>query len=112
MLFLGVRTKTIKNNVFQDKLYIIIFGNAIEMLKIQDKCCKKRSYMEEAVKSGTAKLAGCEGVSVAAKTGTAQISQGRGGYHTGVTHYLVSFAGFFPARKAALIKPIEALQAK
>ena len=32
-----------------------------------------RSYMEEAVKSGTAKLAACEGVSVAAKTGTAQI---------------------------------------
>lgn len=32
-----------------------------------------RSYMEEAVKRGTAKLAACEGVSVAAKTGTAQI---------------------------------------
>ncbi|MGN0907233.1 MAG: peptidoglycan D,D-transpeptidase FtsI family protein, partial [Bullifex sp.] len=32
-----------------------------------------RSYMEEAVKSGTAKLASVDGVSVAAKTGTAQI---------------------------------------
>ena len=32
-----------------------------------------RASLEEAVKSGTAKLAGCEGVSVAAKTGTAQI---------------------------------------
>ena len=32
-----------------------------------------RSYMEEAVKTGTAKLASVDGVSVAAKTGTAQI---------------------------------------
>ena len=50
LTFLSVKTKTIKNNVFQDKLYIIIFGNAIEMLKIQDKCCKKRACMRKGKK--------------------------------------------------------------
>ena len=34
---------------------------------------------------------------VAGKTGTAQISKGRGGYKSGVMHYLVSFVGYFPA---------------
>lgn len=34
---------------------------------------------------------------MAGKTGTAQISQGAGGYKTGTTNYLLSFAGFFPA---------------
>ena len=48
---------------------------------------------------GLGRKAGSESFLVAGKTGTAQISQGRGGYHAGVTHYLVSFAGFFPADK-------------
>ena len=34
---------------------------------------------------------------VAGKTGTAQIADEHGGYHSGVTRYWLSFAGFFPA---------------
>jgi cell division protein FtsI (penicillin-binding protein 3) len=36
---------------------------------------------------------------VAGKTGTAQISQGAGGYKSGTVQYWLSFAGFFPADK-------------
>jgi cell division protein FtsI (penicillin-binding protein 3) len=34
---------------------------------------------------------------VAGKTGTAQIADEHGGYHSGTTRYWLSFAGFFPA---------------
>lgn len=34
---------------------------------------------------------------VAGKTGTAQIADENGGYHSGVTRYWLSFAGYFPA---------------
>ena len=34
---------------------------------------------------------------VAGKTGTAQIADEKGGYHSGVTRYWLSFAGYFPA---------------
>ena len=34
---------------------------------------------------------------VAGKTGTAQIADEHGGYHSGITRYWLSFAGFFPA---------------
>ena len=34
---------------------------------------------------------------VAGKTGTAQVSDEKGGYHTGETRYWLSFAGYFPA---------------
>ena len=34
---------------------------------------------------------------MAGKTGTAQIADEHGGYHSGVTRYWLSFAGFFPA---------------
>ena len=34
---------------------------------------------------------------VAGKTGTAQIADQDGGYHSGITRYWLSFAGFFPA---------------
>jgi len=36
---------------------------------------------------------------VAGKTGTAQIADENGGYHSGITRYWLSFAGFFPADK-------------
>ena len=37
------------------------------------------------------------GIKVAGKTGTAQVADQYGGYHSGVTRYWLSFAGFFPA---------------
>ena len=58
--------------------------------KIQDILCK-------VVTQGTGKKAKSESFAVAGKTGTAQISKGRGGYKSGAVRYLVSFVGYFPA---------------
>lgn len=47
---------------------------------------------------GTGKKARCPQFKVCGKTGTAQIAAaGGGGYHSGITRYLISFCGFFPA---------------
>ena len=46
---------------------------------------------------GTGKKAGSTQFLVSGKTGTAQVSQGKGGYHS-VRKYLVSFCGYFPSR--------------
>ena len=48
-------------------------------------------------KYATAKSAKSDIVSIAGKTGTAQISQGSLGYRAGQTKYNVSFCGYFPA---------------
>jgi len=56
-----------------------------------------QTMLEQVVSIGLGKKAGSKSFKVAGKTGTAQISQGAGGYKTGITHYLLSFAGFFPA---------------
>ncbi len=58
-----------------------------------------RSALESVVNIGTAKSLKNPHFSVAAKTGTAQIAMGRGGYMTadGSRHYLASIAGYFPA---------------
>ena len=54
---------------------LILSTNTIKEERVlQSETCKKLlSYMEEAVKSGTAQKAGVQGVNVAAKTGTAEI---------------------------------------
>lgn len=59
-----------------------------------------RDILTKVVSQGLGKQAG-KGLpfSVAGKTGTAQISQGKAGYRSGGFKYLVSFAGFFPADK-------------
>ena len=53
--------------------------------------------LEHVVSQGLGRKAGSKSFKVAGKTGTAQVSQGAGGYKTGVTNYLLSFAGYFPA---------------
>ncbi len=58
---------------------------------------KITALLTNVVKIGTGKKAGTSAFDVAGKTGTAQISQGKAGYHAGTTRYLASFAGFFPA---------------
>jgi len=60
---------------------------------------KVRAMLEQVVYAGTGGKAKCESFRVAGKTGTAQISKGRSGYKSGVTRYLASFAGYFPAEK-------------
>ncbi len=56
-----------------------------------------QTILEHVVSQGLGKRAGSQSFLVAGKTGTAQVSQGKGGYKSGTTKYLVSFAGFFPA---------------
>ena len=58
-----------------------------------------QTILEHVVSQGLGKKAGSKSFKVAGKTGTAQISKGAGGYKTGVTNYLLSFCGFFPADK-------------
>ena len=48
-------------------------------------------------KMGTAKNVRSKYVRIAGKTGTAQISKGKGGYKAGGTSHQVSFCGYFPA---------------
>ena len=56
--------------------------------------------MEGVVLNGTARSIRSPHYTIAAKTGTAQIAQGRRGYHVnGGKHYLGSIVGYFPADK-------------
>ena len=70
---------------------------------IKPQICKEKTVklmqviLEHVVSQGLGRKAGSKSFKVAGKTGTAQVSQGAGGYKTGVTHYLLSFAGYFPA---------------
>lgn len=56
-----------------------------------------QTILEQVVSLGLGKKAGSPNFKVAGKTGTAQISKGAGGYKSGGTSYLISFAGYFPA---------------
>lgn len=58
-----------------------------------------RTILRKVVSEGLAKPAGSKQFSVSGKTGTAQISQGKSGYKSGVTQYMVSFCGYFPSEK-------------
>lgn len=53
--------------------------------------------LKKVVSEGLGKKAGSKQFHVSGKTGTAQVSQGKGGYKTGTMHYLVSFCGYFPS---------------
>lgn len=53
--------------------------------------------LEKVVSEGLGKKAGSKQFHVSGKTGTAQVSQGKGGYKTGTMRYLVSFCGYFPS---------------
>lgn len=56
-----------------------------------------QTILEQVVSQGLGKKAGSKTFKVAGKTGTAQMSKGAAGYKSGITNYLLSFAGFFPA---------------
>ena len=56
-----------------------------------------QTILEKVVSVGLGKPAGSKQFHVSGKTGTAQVSQGAGGYKSGTMHYLVSFCGYFPS---------------
>ena len=73
---------------------------------IKENMCKKstladiQEILEKVVSEGLGKKAGNNGryFKVSGKTGTAQIAAaGGGGYHSGITRYMVSFCGYFPS---------------
>lgn len=56
-----------------------------------------RRMLEEVVTTGTASHIKHAQYTIAGKTGTAQIAQGKDGYKTGKVKYQASFCGYFPA---------------
>ena len=56
-----------------------------------------QTILEHVVSQGLGKKAGSRSFKVAGKTGTAQVADQFGSYHSGTTRYWLSFAGFFPA---------------
>lgn len=56
-----------------------------------------QTILEHVVSQGLGRRAGSKSFKVAGKTGTAQIADQYGGYHSGITRYWLSFAGYFPA---------------
>lgn len=80
-------------------------GRVIEKFPVKtvtDQMCKEstlrdiRYMLEKVVEDGTGKNVGSKRFRIAGKTGTAQISEGAGGYH-GHKTYFTSFCGYFPA---------------
>jgi cell division protein FtsI (penicillin-binding protein 3) len=72
---------------------------------LKEQICKPKTLeimqtiLRHVVSQGLGKKAGSRSFQVAGKTGTAQISKGKGGYKNGQMDYLLSFAGYFPADK-------------
>lgn len=58
-----------------------------------------QEILELVVSKGLGKKAGCKGFKVSGKTGTAQVAQGKSGYHGGRMKYLISFCGYYPSEK-------------
>ena len=76
---------------------------------VREKMCSQKTLdqiheiLDSVVMSpeGLGKEAGRNGgrFRVSGKTGTAQIADENGGYHSGITRYMVSFCGYFPSEK-------------
>lgn len=70
---------------------------------LKEQICKPQTLrtlqtvLEHVVSQGLGKKAGSHLFKVAGKTGTAQVSKGAAGYHSGTVDYWLSFAGYFPA---------------
>jgi len=56
-----------------------------------------QTILEHVVSQGLGRKAGSRSFKVAGKTGTAQVADQFGSYHSGTTRYWLSFAGYFPA---------------
>ena len=56
-----------------------------------------QTILAHVVSQGLGRKAGSKLFKVAGKTGTAQVADQYGSYHSGITRYWLSFAGYFPA---------------
>ena len=85
--------RIVKDGEIIKEMPTVILKEAISSPKTIEQI-KDMLYKE--VVAGTGKAAGSKHFSVSGKTGTAQISQGKAGYHS-VRRYMVSFCGYFPS---------------
>lgn len=93
-----VRPRFVKKVVKGDEIIAEFPTEVIKPRICKDKTLREiQRILEEVVSEGLGKKAGSKAFKVAGKTGTAQISQGAGGYKAGTVNYLLSFAGYFPA---------------
>lgn len=69
----------------------------IERMAKSSSIATMQTILEHVVSQGLGKKAGSLSFKVAGKTGTAQIADEHGSYHSGTTRYWLSFAGYFPA---------------
>ena len=58
-----------------------------------------QTILRHVVSQGLGRKAGSKHFSVSGKTGTAQVADQHGSYHSGVTRYWLSFCGYFPSEK-------------
>lgn len=72
---------------------------------IKERICSPKTLrdiqdiLEMVVSKGLGKKAGNKVFKVSGKTGTAQVAQGKSGYHGGRMKYLISFCGYYPSDK-------------
>ena len=93
-----MRPRLVKQ-VLQDGVVVQEFPPVVQREQIAKPQTIKimQTILEQVVSRGLGKKAGSKTFKVAGKTGTAQIADEHGGYHSGITRYLLSFAGYFPA---------------
>lgn len=112
VLMTPIQTLTLYNAIANDGVMVkpqfvkeIRHGNEVkqvfdtivinERIASEETIATLQSLLEGVVKNGTAKALNKLGFSVAGKTGTAQISQGKAGYNK--KNYTATFVGYFPA---------------
>ena len=112
VLMTPIQTLTLYNAIANDGVMVkpqfvreIRHGNEVkevfdtivinERIASEETIATLQSLLDGVVKNGTAKALNKLGFSVAGKTGTAQISQGKAGYNK--KNYTATFVGYFPA---------------
>ena len=81
--------------IIEDFPPVVVKGH--EQIASPEVIKEMQEMLRKVVSEGLGKKAGSDAFQVAGKTGTAQISKGAAGYKNGMTNYLLSFAGYFPA---------------
>lgn len=91
-----LRPKIVDSIVSPSSATLIKKTDTLRRVLTKDVCDTLIALMVDVVENGTGKNAGIENVSIAGKTGTAQIASESGGYRQDA--YISSFIGFFPAK--------------
>jgi len=95
----GVMIKPyIVDKIVDEKGNITYEGKREELgRKVSSESIKKiKELMYDVVYNGVTKIWQCNNITIGGKTGTAQIASPNGGYLTGNTNFIRSFAGIFP----------------